>query len=254
MIRMIVTDLDNTLLRSDKSISGHTIAVLKKCQAKGVKVIFATARSTQASARFLEQFTPDIFIGYGGALVSAGDEPIRRFDIPADISAQLIKECLAAPEVASVLAINESAALTNNLADLELQDSSHYQYTDFLSGCPYSYLKISLNSASQAAVEKIAAHYPMCDMLRYSGEDLYRFANRDAVKWNAVKAVAEHYEINTDEIAAFGDDKIDLEMLAKCGTGVAVENAIDEVKAAAGYVCGSNDKDGVADWLEEYIL
>jgi len=111
---MIVTDLDNTLLRSDKTISDYTISVLKKCQSKGVKVVFATARSAQASTRFLDKFMPDIFVGYGGALVSAGKEAIHRVAIPAKISSQIIKECLLSPEVLSILAINESVALTND--------------------------------------------------------------------------------------------------------------------------------------------
>jgi len=254
MIQMIVTDLDNTLLRSDKSISEHTIAVLKECQTKGIKVVFATARSTQSAARLLEQFTPDIFVGYGGALVSAGEKVIQRFDISAEISNQLIKDCLDTPEISSILAINESIALTTSLEILAEKDSAHYQYTDSLIEYNYRYLKISLNATSQAAVEKIAADYPMLDMLRYTGEDLYRFANRDAVKWNAVTAIARHYNVSTNTLIAFGDDINDLEMLAKCGTGVAVENAIDEVRAVAGYICGSNDNDGVANWLEEHIL
>jgi len=249
---MIVTDLDETLLRSDKTISDHTISVLKKCQAKGIKIVFATARSTQAAEKMLAQFTPDIFVGYGGALVLAGETVIHRFDIPADSSNRLIQDCLAAPEVISVLAINEAVALTNDLdADSGL---SHYQYADFSCDCGHRYLKISVYATSQAAVERIAARYPMLDMLRYSGEDLYRFANRDAVKWNAVKAIAGHYGLSTDRIIAFGDDVNDLEMLSNCGTGIAMENAIEEVKAVAGHICGTNNDDGVANWLEEHIL
>jgi hydroxymethylpyrimidine pyrophosphatase-like HAD family hydrolase len=53
---------------------------------------------------------------------------------------------------------------------------------------------------------------------------------------------------------SFGDDKNDLEMIKRCGIGVAVENALDEVKNVAKYVCKSNNDDGVARWLEEYIL
>jgi len=252
MIRMIVTDLDNTLLHSDKSISDFTIKALKKCQAKGIKIVFATARSTRAASKMLAQFTPDIFVGYGGALVQAGEGAIHCFDISAELSHQLIQDCLAAPEVLSILAINESAALTNDLnADNELP---HYQYADFSNNYGHRYLKISVYATSPAAVEKIASRYPTLDMLRYSGEDLYRFANKDAVKWNAVKAIAAHYSLSTEAFIAFGDDVNDLEMLANCGVGVAVENAIDEAKAAAGHICGANDGDGVAKWLEEHIL
>ena len=254
MTQMIVTDLDKTLLRSDSYISEHTISVLKKCQSKGIKIAFATARSTQSASRFLDQFTPDIFIGYGGALALAGDKIIHRFDIPADISFQLISECLQAPEISSILAINESVALTNTRSELNMTDSSHYKYFDFSQKNNLSYLKISLIAADQGIVEHIASNYPICDLLRYSGEDLYRIANRNAVKWNAVKAVAEHLYINTDTIVAFGDDKNDFEMIENCGIGIAVDNAISEVKAVANYVCESNDNDGVARWIERHIL
>ena len=251
---MIVTDLDNTLLRSDKLISAHTIDILKKCQSRGITIAYATARSFQASSRFLELFQPDVFIGYGGALVQAERKIIHRIDIPAETSFQIIKDCLAAPEITSILAINESVALTNNINELASKDSSHYHFADLSKDHHNRYLKISLNASSQTVVEKIAARYPICDVLRYTGENLYSIANRDAIKWNAVKAAAEYYNFSTAELVAFGDDKNDLGMLANCGAGVAVENAIDEVKAAADHICGSNDNDGVAEWLEKYIL
>ena len=253
-IEMIVTDLDQTLLHTDKTISDYSVDILTKCREAGIKIAYATARSTQASSRFFERFMPDIFVGYGGALVLSGGEPIHRFDIPADISSSLIEECLSSPEISAILAINEAVALTNNRDELEVKDSSHYKYTDALLDYNYSYLKISVNSGSQNAVEKIAADYPMLDMLRYTGEDLYRFANRDALKWNALKAVAEHLNLSTSTFVVFGDDVNDLEMVENCGVGVAVANAIDEVKAVADYVCDTNDNDGVAKWLEENVL
>jgi len=254
MTQMIITDLDSTLLRSDKYISEYTISVLSACRRQGIKIAFATARSAQAAARFLAQFTPDVFIGYGGAMVMAGEKVIHRFDIPADISSRIIQECLAAPEVLSILAINESVALTNKLDELASKDSSHYQYDDFSRRHNDRYLKISVNATNPAAVERIAANYPMCDMLRYTGENLYRFANKDALKWNAVQAVAAYYNLDTDSFAAFGDDVNDIEMVENCGTGVAVGNAIDSVKAVAGHDCASNDEDGVAKWLNEHLL
>ena len=49
----------------------------------------------------------------------------------------------------------------------------------------------------------------------------------------------------------FGDDYADIGMLELCGTGVAMGNAIDEVKESADIVIGSNDEDGIADFIEE---
>ena len=55
-------------------------------------------------------------------------------------------------------------------------------------------------------------------------------------------------------MAAFGDDYVDIEMIKLCGIGIAVKNAIPEVKAAAGYVTDSNENDGVARFIEDYFL
>lgn len=252
-IKMIITDLDNTLLRTDRSVSDYTVSVLKSCRKKGIKVVFATARSRQSASRFLDVFTPDAFIGYGGALAVAGDEVINRITIPADISYQLIGECLREPKILSIHAINESVALISRF-DKFNSETSHYRLTDFTVKNNLQYLKISLVAENPEIVERIALNYPLCDMLRYSGEDLYRFANRDAVKWNAVKAVAGYYCLPPDRLAAFGDDVNDLEMLQNCGVGVAVANAVGEVKDAADYICGTNDNDGVAKWIEENVL
>lgn len=53
---------------------------------------------------------------------------------------------------------------------------------------------------------------------------------------------------------AFGDDKNDMEMLKMCGMGVAVDNAISDVKEIADGVTLSNDEDGVAEWLAKNVL
>jgi hydroxymethylpyrimidine pyrophosphatase-like HAD family hydrolase len=59
---MIITDLDETLLRSDKTISSYTLNVLSKCKEKGIKIVFATARSIIAATRFLDLYMPDIVV------------------------------------------------------------------------------------------------------------------------------------------------------------------------------------------------
>ena len=67
-------------------------------------------------------------------------------------------------------------------------------------------------------------------------------------------ALADFLGIEPAEVAAFGDDYSDVKMIAACGFGVAMSNAIDEVKAVADYICGSNDEGGAARWIEENIL
>jgi len=74
--------------------------------------------------------------------------------------------------------------------------------------------------------------------------------HKDALKSKAVAALAEYWNIERREIVAFGDDMNDIDLLKWCGTGVAMGNALDEVKAAADDMCDTNDNDGIAKWLE----
>jgi hydroxymethylpyrimidine pyrophosphatase-like HAD family hydrolase len=102
--------------------------------------------------------------------------------------------------------------------------------------------------------KSLVADFPHLDIITYHGEPWVRIALKEATKWQAVAAAASHLGINTAYIAAFGDDYNDVEMLEKCGVGVAMSNAIPEALAVADFIAASNDEDGVARWLEENIL
>jgi len=253
-VKMVVTDLDNTLLRRNKTVSDYTVSIFNRLRERSIMIAFATARSRSAASQFTAQIPPDIFIGYGGAVALAGEEKICHLDIPTDTSRSLIRACLDAPDIYAIYAINETVALTNYKDFLSEEGTSHYTYDDLSILPDNGFLKISVRSRNPAPVKNIASLFPMCDLLRYSGEDLYRFANRDAVKWNAIKKVMAHYKFSTNDVIAFGDDINDVEMLRECGISVAVLNAIDECKAVSNYVCGDCDDDGVARWIEENVL
>ena len=66
--------------------------------------------------------------------------------------------------------------------------------------------------------------------------------------------ITEVCGFETDSIIAFGDDYADIGMLELCGIGVGMGNAIDEVKERADIIIGSNDEDGIADFIENEIL
>ena len=78
--------------------------------------------------------------------------------------------------------------------------------------------------------------------------------NRSVTKWSGVKDMLELCGCSAEETAYFGDDHDDVEPIRMCGVGVAVSNAIDEVKAVADHIAESNDDDGVAKFIERYIL
>ena len=66
-IRMIAVDLDGTLLHDDKTVSAYTVDVLRRCQARGIAVTFATARAPRVALRFAGAINPDAASYYNGA-------------------------------------------------------------------------------------------------------------------------------------------------------------------------------------------
>ena len=73
-------------------------------------------------------------------------------------------------------------------------------------------------------------------------------------KGKAVRLLARMLEIPLAEVLVFGDAANDIQMVREAGIGVAVANAVHEVKEAADYVTGSNDEEGAAKFIEKYVL
>ncbi|MDR0897291.1 MAG: HAD family hydrolase [Oscillospiraceae bacterium] len=97
--------------------------------------------------------------------------------------------------------------------------------------------------------------YPTIRVQRYNNETLMTILHANAHKHLALAAVIERLGIDPSQVAVFGDDFNDMDMLSLPGVmSIAVANAIPEVKAVVAHVCGDCDDDGVAKWLEENVL
>lgn len=83
---------------------------------------------------------------------------------------------------------------------------------------------------------------------------LIQIMSNAAAKWNGIKAMLKAVGVEPEEAVYFGDDHDDIEPLKKCGVGVAVANGIKEALDAADFVTETNDRDGVARYIENTIL
>ena len=75
-----------------------------------------------------------------------------------------------------------------------------------------------------------------------------------ATKGNALRWCGKHFGFGMEELLAFGDSLNDVSMLEAAGTGIAMGNAREDVKAMGFAVCSTNEEDGVARYIEEHIL
>jgi len=248
-IKMIVTDLDGTLLRSDLSISRYTLDVLRRCGDVGIKLVFATGRGGSS-----EQIVPlgvfDGRITNNGAVTVADGAEYKRL-IPYMEARPLLLAC-----------DRRGYMVTSQQSDM------HYTNFDVSKVWPSvkNYLIVDFTQHELDA-EKICMDIHTDEeeafIRSYLAEDMYltiardklgMIMHRDATKSKALAGLARVWGFDVSEIVAFGDDLNDIDMLSFAGIGVAMGNALDEVKSAADCVCGGNEEDGLARWIEANIL
>jgi Cof subfamily protein (haloacid dehalogenase superfamily) len=249
--KMVVLDLDGTLLRDDKTISEYTISTLKKCKEKGLKIIYATARGSSA-----EKLIPaDIFDGFvrmGGAVAFAGNT-------------LLYSKCVSTSKARDFLNILDKSNI-RVAAELSHKHYSNFKVDEvwdwltYYEICDFNTLDIEAEKMyalpkTKDEMELIVNNIPTGMRIVPARDDNFTMImHEEAVKSKAVFAISEYWKIAKVEIIAFGDDLIDLEILEHCGYGIAMGNALEEVQRVAKHICDTNENDGVAKWLEENIV
>ncbi len=252
-MKLLITDLDNTLLRSDKSVSPYTVEVFARCRERGILTAFATNRSERVMTRMIQALRPDAIISNGGSTVRVGETVIRESLLSADDTEKILNAIhrLAGDGVNITVESPDSYYCSFIPRDEDRRASS--VYSDFCGFRKPAY-KITAELEDESWAREIEAACPACDTIRFTGENWYRFGVRGAGKEIALERLAEYLSLDMADTIAFGDDRNDLGMLQMAGTAVAVANAIDEVKAVADHVTAGCDEDGVARFIESRIL
>ena len=251
-VKMIVTDLDGTLLRTDKTMSEHTKNALNQFRQVGIKLVYATGRGGSADqVASAERF--DGKITMNGAIAKSGDAIIYDCLIPFKIARPLLTAC---DERGMKITSEISGMHYSNFNVTELWSYiTDYQIVDFAQHDKDA-AKLYIPNPSQEDKLFIKRFLPSelyfvetADINGFLGQIMHK----EASKAKAITVLAQYWGISLSEIVAFGDDYNDIDMLRECGIGVAMGNALDEVKAGVDYICDTNDNDGVAKWLEENV-
>lgn len=254
MVRIIVTDLDGTLLRSDRSISDYTAGMFSRCREKGIKIVFATARPLRTIKPYLERVRCDALIYHNGAHIIADGKHIGEpRTIPIDAARRILSSLQhiypgerLSVEIDDVLYANFDASL--------IWKYTSSVVTDFSDLPDIGADKILVEVKPGIEYETIGSLLTPDVCCRLSEGLIYLIMNKNATKLNAVRDLSRYWDINLNQAAAFGDDIIDIEMIKECGTGVAVGNSAEKVLECADYVADTNNNDGVAKYIEKYIL
>lgn len=191
------------------------------------------------------QQTEHLFIGMGGQIYSC--------NLEIEDTNQIIQD---------ILARDDKTEITVAVGCQVLWNSKHISKSEKLHKAVYCDYQKPLSCRANKIVAELSdyetaleiANKNRCRLQSYRGENWYAFLPEMAGKVRAIRELAKILNISLNEIVAFGDDKNDMEMLKMCGIGVAVDNAISDVKTIADCVTLSNDENGVAEWLVKNVL
>lgn len=251
--KMLLFDLDGTLLRNDKTISARTMSALNECRKRGILIGVSTSRGEANCMTFLQKLKPDLLISSGGALARYKETYICREDFSEEETARMISAARSVCGEECEITVDTPEGHFWNYKQNTLKTDPSWSgsiYTDFRDFSHRS-LKMCVEILDPEQVEQLKNLLPDCDCARFSDGEWYKFTKKTATKEQAILTFCEASGISAEEITAFGDDYVDIGMLKLCGLGIAMGNAIEEVKEAADRVIADNEEDGIAEFLEE---
>jgi len=251
--KLLLFDLDDTLLTSKKTISLCTSAAIKACKEKGMLIGYITARARpfRGEAFFIDNLPCDFIAYYNGAEICAGDKTIESNLIPYKDAISIIQKLSEAyPKTAIGVYLEPWSYMRGEIWNIDTGEKQ----------------KCSLFDLPHYDVQRMRIVFDADDDIQlndYLTEEAVSFLtsdgtaiiiNKNAVKERALKKASEWFQIPLCDIIAFGDDVNDIAMLKMAGTGVAMGNAADSVKAAADYITESNDDEGICNWINNNLF
>jgi len=263
---LYVSDLDGTLLRSDETLSDYTCEVINRLTEEGVLFSYATARSVITARKATKGLNAKIpVIVYNGAFVIdnvSGEVLLSNyFGTDAEMILQELLEYDVRPIVYSLYGGRERFCyvVSRQTEGMKFFVESRkgdpretpVSWDEELFGGDIFYFSCidepeKLLSLYERFQEK---HHCIYHKDIYSGAQWLEILPVNASKANAVMQLKRY--LNCEKVVAFGDGKNDMDMFEMADSCYAVSNAVEELKAVADGVIGSNNDDSVAKWLEQ---
>ncbi|HEU4798569.1 MAG TPA: Cof-type HAD-IIB family hydrolase [bacterium] len=261
--RMIVADIDGTLVTGDRQITPGVREAVRAVQAQGVRVCLATGRMWLSAEPYFRRLGADPpAILYNGGLVFdfTTQTVLRQVHLDYDQARAVLETLRAIPEVQPHLYVDnrvytgQANAITDRYRRKDgLQVEEVGDLVAFLPRNPMKILIIGARPDLERAAGLIR-RLPMPINLVFSEETYMEIIPIGSSKGVALQFVAQHLRIPLGAVIAVGDNLNDLEMIQLAGLGVAMGNAPDELKAHADFVTATNEQEGLRHVIERFIL
>ncbi|PKM40487.1 MAG: hypothetical protein CVV04_04635 [Firmicutes bacterium HGW-Firmicutes-9] len=262
-IKLIALDIDGTLTNHAGIISERNRLAVRKAIDAGIRVVLATGRgriATRPIWRFLEMHGPSI--QYGGAMIA--DIDTERAIVLHEMDPEVIREVLSFSHELDIPAqiyldeavITERASEVANgyvnrhklkfIVDPDIRKKTFHNVPKILAFAPLN----QENDLFAIFKEKFAG----IAQVSRSSPGFIEINNIGITKATAIEDLTSMLGLRRDQVAAVGDNFLDLEMIEWAGLGVGVADAVPEVLASADLIVPACGEDGVAVFIEDHIL
>jgi Cof subfamily protein (haloacid dehalogenase superfamily) len=265
LYKMLVLDMDDTLLTDDHKISQINKEMLLKAQEKGVYVVLASGRPTSAMTSFAKELELDLnnsyMISFNGAVISTVKDDEILFE------QALSKEQIH--ELYDYSVKNKTHIITYlNNEIISETDSEFIEIEKTITGLKHNKVASFKEAVNTAAVKCILLEEPsylkgleadLKDAMPHlsvamSKPFFLEVAQNGIDKAASLRLLAEKLNIHQSEIIAVGNAGNDLTMIEYAGLGVWVDNVTPELRDRADVIVASNNNHGVAEVVQRYIL
>jgi len=263
--KLLVLDLDGTLASSTHQILPETKAALMRAQKAGLKVVLASGRPTPGVVPLAEELQLAKYGGYllsynGGHMMAATGEVIQEISLKPEESHEIYD--LAKELGANIMAYHNNDIFTEDYEkyiqmEVDINGMDLNRVDDFKEAVIHNSMKNMMTGEPDhlAEVERIfkerlGHRYSISRSLPYFLEVMPHGINKASCLEKLLKSLG----LTAEDMVACGDGYNDIKMLQLAGLGVAMKNAVDDLKAIANYITKSNDDNGIAHVIETFIL
>lgn len=249
--RVVSLDLDGTLLHSDMTVSPRTVATLRRCAERGIRLVVASARPARSIRALVPPDVPlTAWVCYNGAETYENGELVLEQTLAPEVVRALLTVILRYAPDAMIALETRGLMFANRI----LEHPWEHKVVDLARIAERPVAKMLFDAERIADLD--AFRTEICDTCAFTLTDAGRLGHLMAPgvsKARALEALVARWDASMANVVAFGDDLNDLDILRESGLGVAMGNALPEVKRAADTETLTNDEDGVAVTLESLL-
>lgn len=265
-IKMIVFDLDGTLLNDKKEILDQTVEVIEKLKKNGIRIVLNSGRTFNGMWKMRQKLNLMSFDDYSicgtGAFVRRNADGKALIENPlAKADYEFLEEMIRGYNLQlsihtmNILYLNDEVPNEAFIVDQNQVSMPWFKFEKF-EDIEDSISRIALNGDKEVLddfYEKNKAKLQKDYKIMRNEIHLLEILNKNAGKSESLKKLCQILKLDRENIMYFGDGMNDIKSLEFAGCGVAMGSGRQEAKKAADYIIGSNEQASIANFLKEYF-